>query len=72
MATPNPQQQPTTPPPTPEELAAIREAERKQKTITATVIAGIRHVGGGELGNGLVGAEAPGTARRDPLAIACT
>jgi hypothetical protein len=41
MATPNPQSQPTTPPPTPEELAAIREAERKQKTITATVIAGI-------------------------------
>lgn len=41
MATPNPQQLPTTPPPTPEELAAIREAERKQKTITATVIAGI-------------------------------
>ena len=41
MATPNPQQPPTTPPPTPEELATIREAERKQKTITATVIAGI-------------------------------
>lgn len=41
MATTNPQPQPTTPPPTPEELAAIREAERKQKTITATVIAGI-------------------------------
>lgn len=41
MATENPQQQPTIPPPTPEELAAIREAERKQKTITATVIAGI-------------------------------
>ncbi|MBK8420811.1 hypothetical protein [Candidatus Villigracilis saccharophilus] len=42
MAIPIPQQQPTTPPPpTPEELAAIREAERKQKTITATVIAGI-------------------------------
>lgn len=41
MATPNPQSQSTTPPPTPEELAAIREAERKQKTITATVIAGI-------------------------------
>ncbi len=42
MATENPQQQPTTPPPpTPEELAAIREAERKQKTITATIIAGI-------------------------------
>ena len=40
MSTPLPQQ-PTTPPPTPEELAAIREAERKQKTITATVIAGI-------------------------------
>ena len=40
MATPLPQQ-PTTPPPTPEELAAIREAERKQKTITATIIAGI-------------------------------
>lgn len=40
MATPLPQQ-PTTPPPAPEELAAIREAERKQKTITATVIAGI-------------------------------
>ena len=40
MATPLPQQT-TTPPPTPEELAAIREAERKQKTITATVIAGI-------------------------------
>ncbi len=40
MATPLPQQ-PTTPPPTPEEFAAIREAERKQKTITATVIAGI-------------------------------
>ncbi len=36
MATPNTQQ-----PTTPEELAAIREAERKQKTITATVIAGI-------------------------------
>jgi hypothetical protein len=42
MAIPIPQQQPTTPPPpTPEELATIREAERKQKTITATVIAGI-------------------------------
>ncbi len=41
MATPLPQQPTTPPPPTPEELAAIREAERKQKTITATVIAGI-------------------------------
>lgn len=44
MATPIPPQQPTTPPPTPltpEELAAIREAERKQKAITAAIIAGI-------------------------------
>jgi len=42
MATPLPTQQPVTPPPpTPEELAAIREAERKQKAITTTVIAGI-------------------------------
>ncbi len=41
MATPLPQQPTTPPPPAPEELAAIREAERKQKTITATVIAGI-------------------------------
>jgi len=43
MATPIPPQQPTTPPPpiTPEELAAIREAESKQKAITAAIIAGI-------------------------------
>jgi len=44
MATPLPQQQPVTPPlppPTPEELAAIREAERKQKTIIASVIAAV-------------------------------
>ncbi|MCX6060347.1 MAG: hypothetical protein NTW69_19650 [Chloroflexi bacterium] len=44
MATPLTPQQPVSqplPPPTPEELAAIREAERKQKTITASVIAGI-------------------------------
>lgn len=42
MATPlTPQQPVSQPPPTPEELAAIREAERKQKTITAAVIAGI-------------------------------
>lgn len=46
MATPILPQQPATPPPpptplTPEELAAIREAERKQKTILATVIAGV-------------------------------
>jgi len=40
MATPLPQQQPVTPPPpSPEELATIREAERKQKTIIASVIA---------------------------------
>jgi hypothetical protein len=42
MSIPIPQQPPTTPPPlTPEELEAIREAERKQKTIMNTVIAGI-------------------------------
>ena len=44
MATPLPQQQPVTPPlppPTPEELAAIQEAERKQKTIIASVIAAV-------------------------------
>ena len=44
MATPLPQQQPVTPSlpaPTPEELAAIREAERKQKTIVASVIAAV-------------------------------
>lgn len=45
MATPSlPPQQPQTPPPsppTPEELAAMREAERKQKTIIASIIAGI-------------------------------
>ncbi len=42
MATPLPPQQPATPPPpTPEELAAIREAERKQKTITTAIVAGV-------------------------------
>jgi len=42
MATPlPPQQSPLPPPPTPEELAAKREAERKQKTIIAGSIAGI-------------------------------
>jgi len=45
MATPQlpqqPQTPPTTPPPTPEELAAIREAERKQKTMIAGIIAGV-------------------------------
>ena len=42
MATPLPQQQPvTSPPPTPEELAPMREAERKQKIIIASAIAGV-------------------------------
>jgi hypothetical protein len=45
MATPlPPQQSETSPAPAPltaEELAAIREAERKQKVVTATVIAGV-------------------------------
>lgn len=45
MPTPlNSQQPETSPSPaplTPEELAAIREAERKQKVVTATVIAGV-------------------------------
>jgi len=39
MATPIPIAQPAPPPPTAEELAAIREAERKQKIILASVIA---------------------------------
>ncbi len=43
MATPlpSPQQTPTPPPLTPEELAAKLEAERKQKIIVASIIAGI-------------------------------
>jgi hypothetical protein len=43
MAVPlNPTPQPLPPPPpTPEELRAIQEAERKQKTIIASIIAGI-------------------------------
>lgn len=42
MATPNSAHQPTkTHPPTPEELATMREAERKQKTIVTSIIAGI-------------------------------
>jgi hypothetical protein len=44
MATPLPQQpeQPASPsPPTPEELAALRETERKPKTIIAIVIAAV-------------------------------
>jgi hypothetical protein len=41
MATPLPQQPAAPPAPTPEELAAKREAERKQKMIMAGVIAGL-------------------------------
>lgn len=39
MALPQPEQQPTPPPLTPEQIAAIKEAERKQKIIIASVIA---------------------------------
>lgn len=44
METPLPQSQPVSPPlppPTAEELAAMREAERKQKTIIASTIAAV-------------------------------
>jgi hypothetical protein len=42
MVTPLPTQQPASaPPPSPEELAAKREAEGKQKVIVATIIVGI-------------------------------
>lgn len=41
MALPQPEQQPTPPPLTPEQLAAIKEAERKQKIIIASVIAAV-------------------------------
>lgn len=41
MALPQPEQQPTLPPLTPEQLAAIKEAERKQKVIIASVIAAV-------------------------------
>ena len=42
MTLPQQEQQPVQPPPpTPEELVAIREAERKQKTILASIIVGI-------------------------------
>ncbi|MBL8098065.1 MAG: hypothetical protein JNK81_02735 [Anaerolineales bacterium] len=41
MALPQPEQQPTPPPLTPEQLAAIKEAERKQKVIIASVIAAV-------------------------------
>jgi hypothetical protein len=39
MALPQPEQQPTPPPLTPEQIAAIKEAERKQKIIIASAIA---------------------------------
>lgn len=38
MALPKPEQQPTPPPLTPEQIAAIKEAERKQKIIIASAI----------------------------------
>lgn len=42
MALPQPEQQPTPPPQlTPEQIAAIKEAERKQKVIVASVIAAV-------------------------------
>lgn len=41
MALPQPEQQPTPPPLTPEQIAAIKEAERKQKVIIASVIAAV-------------------------------
>jgi len=41
MAHPQPEQKPSPPPLTPEQLAARREAERRQKTIVAGIIAGI-------------------------------
>jgi hypothetical protein len=39
MAFPQPEQKPTPPPLTPEQIAAIKEAERKQKIIIASAIA---------------------------------
>lgn len=41
MALPQPEQQPTPPPLTPEQIAAIKEAERKQKLIIASVIGAV-------------------------------
>jgi hypothetical protein len=41
MAIPLPPQQPVAPPPTPEQLAATRETERKQKMIISGIVAGI-------------------------------
>jgi 4-amino-4-deoxy-L-arabinose transferase-like glycosyltransferase len=41
MAIPQPEQQPPPPQPTPEELAELRERQRKQKLILAGTIAGI-------------------------------
>jgi len=42
MALPQPEQQaPSTPPLTPEQLAELREQERRQKTLVASIIAGV-------------------------------
>ncbi len=41
MSLPQPEQQPTPRPLTPEQIAAIKEAERKQKVIIASVIAAV-------------------------------
>ncbi|KXK15818.1 MAG: hypothetical protein UZ14_CFX002000255 [Chloroflexi bacterium OLB14] len=41
MALPQPEQQPTPPPLTPEQIAALKEAERKQKLIIASVIGAV-------------------------------
>lgn len=41
MALPQPEQQPTPPPLTAEQIAAIKEAERKQKLIIASIIAAV-------------------------------
>lgn len=41
MSLPQPEQQPTPPPLTAEQIAAIKEAERKQKLIIASIIAAV-------------------------------
>jgi hypothetical protein len=41
MATSPPEQKPTHPPLTPEQLAALKETERRQKTIIISIIAGM-------------------------------
>ncbi|MBE0671541.1 MAG: hypothetical protein IH588_13215 [Anaerolineales bacterium] len=40
MALPQPEQQPPAPQPTPEQIAELREQERRQKTLIASIIAG--------------------------------